>query len=140
VHEIKTRQLVVPDGVHHRRIRAVRDGLAEARLPVFWKSASSGLNTASDRAFNPADGSSEPIASPSSLSAGLSGQSAKPFGVSSRSFGMSANSSGLTAGKFDATANSFGLVDWSYIATSKSFGVAANWFDATPSDLARLQE
>jgi hypothetical protein len=53
---------------------------------------------------------------------------------------MSANSSGLTAGKFDATANSFGLVDWSYIATSKSFGVAANWFDATPSDLARLQE
>jgi hypothetical protein len=32
VHEIEVRRLVVADGVHHRRIRAVRDGLAEARF------------------------------------------------------------------------------------------------------------
>jgi hypothetical protein len=35
VHEIEIRRLVVADGVHHRRIRAVRDGLAEARFLAF---------------------------------------------------------------------------------------------------------
>jgi hypothetical protein len=35
VHEIKTRQLVALDSVHHRRIRAVRDGLAKARFLAF---------------------------------------------------------------------------------------------------------
>ena len=35
VHEIEVRRLVVADGVHHRRIRAVRDGLAEARFLAF---------------------------------------------------------------------------------------------------------
>jgi len=35
LHEIKVRRLVVADGVHHRRIRAVRDGIADARLLAF---------------------------------------------------------------------------------------------------------
>ena len=35
LHKIKTRQLVVADGVHHRRIRAVRDAVADARFLAF---------------------------------------------------------------------------------------------------------
>ena len=35
VHEIEVRRLVRPNRVHHRRIRAVADGIANARLLAF---------------------------------------------------------------------------------------------------------
>jgi len=35
LHEIETRQFIVPDGVHHRVIRAIGDGLADSRFLTF---------------------------------------------------------------------------------------------------------
>jgi hypothetical protein len=35
LHEVEVRRLVRPNRVHHRRIRAVRDGIADARLLAF---------------------------------------------------------------------------------------------------------
>jgi hypothetical protein len=35
LHEIEIRRLVVADGIHHRRIRAVCDAVADARFLAF---------------------------------------------------------------------------------------------------------
>jgi len=35
VHEIEARQFILPDGIHHRLIRTIGDGLADSRFLAF---------------------------------------------------------------------------------------------------------